>query len=283
MSALRHYLFSHRALFALALPLALSVTACTGGYEDDTHLFDEQDVDGDVDELSYEELASREGDGHFHGDVDDDEPYYDELSDGLGTVRQQRRRCTTRGVLSLSRQIAEEINCIAPGSLVPFSESSGLEFTGAVMPYLDSEAVTNLRDAARSRTIRVNSAYRSVVQQHMIFAWRQQRRCGIYAAARPGRSPHESGRALDVQNYGSLITTMKNRGWHRTLYRIDPVHFEHTESASLGELGILAFQRLWNRNNPNDRIDEDGDWGPATLARIDRSPAEGFRIGASCR
>ena len=45
---------------------------------------------------------------------------------------------------------------------------------------------------------------------------------------------------------------------------------------------VLAFQRLWNRNNPRDRIAEDGDYGPATESRLRRTPADGFPIGASC-
>jgi 3D (Asp-Asp-Asp) domain-containing protein len=45
---------------------------------------------------------------------------------------------------------------------------------------------------------------------------------------------------------------------------------------------VKAFQRLWNRNNPSDLIEEDGIWGPMTEARMKKSPAAGFAIGAQC-
>ena len=36
----------------------------------------------------------------------------------------------------------------------------------------------------------------------------------------------------------------------------DPVHFDYVGPGAVGDksLGVLAFQRLWNRNNPTDRI-----------------------------
>jgi hypothetical protein len=45
-------------------------------------------------------------------------------------------------------------------------------------------------------------------------------------------------------------------------------------------LSVLAFQRLWNRNNPKDRLAEDGAYGPQTEARLARAPSAGFAIGA---
>jgi len=45
---------------------------------------------------------------------------------------------------------------------------------------------------------------------------------------------------------------------------------------------VLAFQKLWNRNNPGDKIGEDGAYGPQTEARLKKSPATGFATGASC-
>jgi MYXO-CTERM domain-containing protein len=39
---------------------------------------------------------------------------------------------------------------------------------------------------------------------------------------------------------------------------------------------VRAFQRLWNTNNPGDRIGEDGAYGPMTEARLARAPAAGF-------
>jgi hypothetical protein len=60
------------------------------------------------------------------------------------------------------------------------------------------------------------------------------------------------------------------------------VHFDHLASPDIRGADVLAFQRLWNRNAPDDPITEDGSYGPMTEARVMRAPAEGFGIGALC-
>ena len=61
------------------------------------------------------------------------------------------------------------------------------------------------------------------------------------------------------------------------------MHFDYVAGGvSLPGLSVEAFQRLWNRNHPEDLIDEDGVYGPQTEARLRMSPAEGFPIGAIC-
>src|SRR6185295_15556034 len=62
----------------------------------------------------------------------------------------------------------------------------------------------------------------------------------------------------------------------------DPVHFDHLSSADIRGKDVLAFQRLWNRNHPTDKISEDGAYGPQTEARLKSAPATGFATGASC-
>jgi len=193
--------------------------------------------------------------------------------------------CATSVVLALSTQIAEEVDCIMPGQLVPFAETTGIQFTGsAVLPYLSEAARTDLLAAAAAgsgRTMNITSGFRTVVQQYLLFRWFQLGRCGIPAAADPGRSNHESGRALDMSNYSEWITTLGAHGWSHNVPG-DPVHFEHLASPDIRGADILAFQRLWNRNAPDDQIAEDGDFGPATEARVKSAPAEGFGIGAVC-
>jgi MYXO-CTERM domain-containing protein len=46
---------------------------------------------------------------------------------------------------------------------------------------------------------------------------------------------------------------------------------------------VLTFQVVWNLNHPDDRIDEDGLYGPMTASRVAASPAGGFgRDACTC-
>lgn len=189
--------------------------------------------------------------------------------------------CTTSVVLGLSTQIAEEVNCMNPGTLVSFSEGGGIDFTGsAVLPWIAPAAQADLLAAVSGGgTVQVNSAYRTVAQQYLLYRWWQEGRCGITAAATPGNSNHETGRALDVNNYSSWVGTLGAHGWSHTVPG-DPVHFDHLGSPDLRGADVLAFQRLWNRNHPGDVIAEDGDYGPQTASKLAASPAGGFATGA---
>lgn len=187
--------------------------------------------------------------------------------------------CSTSVVLGLATQVANEVSCINPSALTRFSAGNGITFTGnAVLPFLSARAKADLLLVGN---VQINSAFRTVPQQFLLLQWFNQGRCGITAAAPVGRSNHESGRALDLANASSRITAMANRGWSHSVPN-DPPHFDHLASADIRGRDVLAFQRLWNRNNANDRIAEDGIYGPQTEARLKRSPATGFARGASC-
>jgi hypothetical protein len=193
--------------------------------------------------------------------------------------------CSTGDVLALSRQISDEVNCLMPGQLVVFDAGMVIDFTGAaVLPYLGTPGRTALyasADEANGRVMQVTSAFRTIVQQYLLHRWFELGRCGITAAADPGRSNHESGRALDISNYNDWITTLDGHAWSHDVPG-DPVHFDHLDSPDIRGADVLAFQRLWNRNAPDDPIAEDGAYGPDTEARIKLAPAEGFGIGAIC-
>jgi hypothetical protein len=62
------------------------------------------------------------------------------------------------------------------------------------------------------------------------------------------------------------------------------VHFDYTAGGTvdLRPESVLAFQKLWNLNNPGDKIGEDGSYGPQTAARIAKSPVDGFAKGSTC-
>ena len=190
--------------------------------------------------------------------------------------------CSTIPVRGLSLQIAEEMRCLAPDLLVPFAETSTIKFhDAAVLPYLASDTAVALRSAAASiGSVEVNSGLRSVAQQYLIKRWRDTGRCRIRAAAPPGRSNHETGRAVDLSNHAAARAVMRRLEF--STVRNDPVHFEHLDSQDLREVNVQAFQRLWNRNHPDDKIGVTGRYDTATATRLGRSPSGGFAVGARC-
>ncbi|HTM20678.1 MAG TPA: M15 family metallopeptidase [Kofleriaceae bacterium] len=188
--------------------------------------------------------------------------------------------CSTAVVIGLSTQIADEVGCMAADALVPFEEGTGIHFAGAaVLPYLAPDARDDLLAAAGAGgTMEITSAYRTVVQQLLLYRWYQQGLCGITAAATPGNSNHESGRAVDLGNWSAWVGAMGDHGWAHDVAG-DDVHFDHLDSPDLSGMDVQAFQRLWNRNTPDDPIDEDGAYGPQTEDRLLAAPADGFAVG----
>jgi hypothetical protein len=212
-----------------------------------------------------------------------DEPRYGQVASAATVDSFLTSSCSTSVVLALSIQIAEEVDCMMPGQLVRFEEQGGIRFNGsAVLPYLAEEARADLYAAtAGERVLLVNSGFRTVVQQYLLREWFERGRCGIAAAALPGNSNHESGRAIDVDNWQEWTSDLAAHGWDQTVPG-DEVHFDHLASPDIRGADVHAFQRLWNRNHPGDAIAEDGDYGPQTAARLAQSPAEGFPTGAEC-
>ena len=210
------------------------------------------------------------------------EEEYGETSSAVSVSSYITSTCSTSVVLGLSKQIADEISCTSPTLLSRFEPSTRLQITSnAVLPYLHSTAKADLVKVSGAATVQVNSAFRTVVQQYLLYQWYQLGRCGITAAATPGRSNHESGRAVDLANYSSVISAMSARGWSHDVPG-DPVHFDHLTSPDIRGKDVLAFQRLWNRNHPTDKISEDGAYGPQTESRLKSAPATGFAVGPTC-
>lgn len=212
----------------------------------------------------------------------DDDDHYSQIESYATVASYTTSTCSTASVLGLSKQIADEVGCANPTGLTKFTAGGNLQITSnAVLPYLSAQGKTDLMDVSSTRVVQVNSAFRTVAQQYLLYQWFRLGRCGITAAATPGTSNHESGRALDLANYSNLVSAMGSQGWSHTVPG-DPVHFDHLSSPDIRGRDVLAFQKLWNRNHPNDKIAEDGDYGPATEARLRQSPSEGFPIGPSC-
>jgi hypothetical protein len=200
----------------------------------------------------------------------------------VGTVEEAIAKggCSSHPVIGLSEQILDELaRCVRPGFLVKV-QSGGQLVTSADLAYLEKPAADALGRALKSRpgkTITINSMFRTVAQQYFLY-----RHASCFAAvASPGRSNHETGIALDVGDYGSWVSALQGAGF-TWLGSKDRVHFDYRGAGSVDLRGddVKAFQRLWNRNHPDDRIAEDGVWGGDTESRLKKSPAGGFPIGA---
>jgi len=192
--------------------------------------------------------------------------------------------CSTAVVRPLSEQLIAELECLEPGTMARIDGIPGLSLGSAALPWLQTPAAAGLAEAIPDGPgeLSVNSTLRTLPQQLMLYRWYRSGLCGITLAASPGTSPHESGMAIDTSEYDAWRPALERHGW-RWHGAGDLPHFDYVGGGvSLPGLSVRAFQRLWNRNHPEDVIAEDGDYGPQTEARLRMSPAEGFPIGAIC-
>ncbi|MBK8937194.1 MAG: hypothetical protein IPM79_06015 [Polyangiaceae bacterium] len=194
--------------------------------------------------------------------------------------------CTTASVMGLSLQIIAQGNCIEPGAFSEVPDLANISFGDAVFPYLEEPARDALVDALEenpSMSLGINSMLRTVAQQLLLYRWYQEGRCGIGLAATPGNSNHETGLAFDTSQYAPWRPILEAHGfdWYGNA---DPVHYDYAGPDAVDHKGldVLAFQQLWNDNNPNDPIAEDGEYGPQTEARLLAAPAEGFPGAVDC-
>ncbi|WP_310429218.1 peptidoglycan-binding protein [Chamaesiphon sp. VAR_48_metabat_135_sub] len=189
--------------------------------------------------------------------------------------------CSTASVRKLSLQIIAEMNIIIPNVLVSFDDLNIDSATPAVNLYLQPGAKDALRRVIRAKgeSLTITSAYRTVAQQHLLFSWYKQGKCGISLAATPGKSNHEDGLAIDVPDPANATwrSELEDEDWDH-LGDNDRFHFTYRGGGrnDIGDIGVKAFQRLWNKSNPGDLITVDGDFGSQTAARMNRSPAAGF-------
>jgi hypothetical protein len=186
--------------------------------------------------------------------------------------------CSTAAVKGLSLQIIDEMNLLIPNVLVSFDDLDVSGDDATVNFFMQPKAKEALRRAIRRRgtTLRLNSAYRTIVQQHILFSW--QGSCGISIAAKPGRSNHEDGFAIDTPDWNAWRPALEAEDWEH-FGRGDEVHFTYVGGGvrdDIGDIGVKAFQTLWNKHNPTDQIQVDSDYGPETAARLNRSPVNGF-------
>ena len=209
----------------------------------------------------------------------------EELS-GATVAKAVEATCSTTSVKGLSEQLVAQINCLVPGALAKVPARPNLSPGPAAFMFLQTaarDALVQALDQNPAKTLGVNSMYRTVAQQYLLQRWKKAGRCGVSAAASPGKSNHESGLAIDTSQYGTWKGALAAKGfdWFGSA---DSVHFDYDGPGkkSLAGAGVRAFQILWNRNHPGDSIDEDGSFGPETAARLAKAPADGFPLGASC-
>jgi len=194
--------------------------------------------------------------------------------------------CTTSSVKGLSLQIIAEGQCLMPAAYVEVPSLPNVTFGENVYGFLEKparDALVAALKASPGKTMKVNSMLRTVAQQYLLYRWYQTGRCGIGLAAKPGNSNHETGLAMDINEYSTWKSALQANGfkWYGSG---DPVHFDYKGPGAADYKGVdvEAFQRLWNRNHPEDKISEDGSWGPQTEARMKKAPPGGFEKGPTC-
>jgi hypothetical protein len=195
--------------------------------------------------------------------------------------------CTTASVDGLSRQIIAQARCIKPNAFVPLPSRPNLVIASQVFPYLELEARDRLLKALDSKPkvkMTINSALRTVAQQYLVWRWSATKRCGVPLATPPGQSNHEIGIALDIAEAGTWRPALEAQQF-KWLGASDRVHFDYKGGGSTPQgsaTDVLAFQKLWNKNHPSDKINEDGRYSPVVEQRLRQSPPDGFAQGPSC-
>lgn len=196
--------------------------------------------------------------------------------------------CSTAGLRKLNNQIVEvllaAVNTAEETNLVSCTDIPLLRVSGnSTIPLLQPAARASLQHVIelKNRHLDLIHAYRTVAQQFVLREWRNKGRCGITQARTPGTSDHERGIAIDIDDFEVWKSTLQNNGW-AWAGPGDRGHFRFTGAGINPDViteSVRAFQVLWNRNNPNDLIDEDGIFGDIqTGPRLLLSPIEGFPI-----
>lgn len=199
---------------------------------------------------------------------------------GFDGLLQDAPGCSTSVVNGLSQQLIHQMNLILPDALVSFDDLD-VELEEAAFPFLQPQAKQGLQQAIQERGIKmsINSAYRTIAQQLLLKRWGGS--CNYWVVDPPGKSKHQNGLAIDVSEntVDGWKPFLEKHGW-QWLGERDKVHFTYLGGGTqdIRSSAMLAMQKLWNKNHPNERITEDGDYGSQTEDALNRSPAMGFEI-----
>jgi hypothetical protein len=202
------------------------------------------------------------------------------LLGGAGSTRAQtmsqvaagHTSCTTAGGEGLSTQLVDVQRCLHPGQFVSFANADITATSARVHLVAQASARTALQAAAAIVPLQINSGFRPLSDQYLLWASGE---CAVVGV--PGSSNHQSGRAVDVNNTVEARTALTNAGcvWFGAS---DAVHYD-CPGVDLRDDSVASFQRLWNMNHPDMPLSEDGSWGPMTLAAMQMAPAGGFPVG----
>jgi N-acetylmuramoyl-L-alanine amidase len=186
--------------------------------------------------------------------------------------------CSTYSVRGLDDQILATLLHREPSLLVRVDDLENLTLGKAVHPYLQAPLKSALVSAiaARGCAMQINSALRTIAGQQLLRCHYENGRCGIMAAARPGRSNHNNATAIDIEDADGWRPYLENVGFE-WLGSFDPMHFDYTSSSkNIVAAQVKSFQELWSITHPHDKIAIDGDLGSLTLSRLKSAPAEGW-------
>ena len=191
-----------------------------------------------------------------------------------GLIQAAPSGTSTSIVNGLSQQLIHQLQIITPNSFVSFDDLN-VDLSDAAFPYIQAAAKQGLQRAIQDRGIKlqVNSCYRTIAQQMLLY---NDRHHSSNPVAPPGTSNHQTGLAIDIGDPRGWEPYLMRYGWNPLAG--DPPHFNFQGGSTIDIRGksILAFQQLWNKNNPNNKIGEDEGFGPQTEGALNQSPAQGF-------
>lgn len=106
--------------------------------------------------------------------------------------------------------------------------------------------------------IQVNSANRTRAEQQALY----NKLNGVSAVAKPGKSWHEFGKALDVQNHEEAKPYLEKHGFRWKNYNKDPYHFDFVGDDTYTRIGSLP-ERLSSKERRNQyarELSRNGVW-----------------------
>lgn len=175
----------------------------------------------------------------------------------------------------LSAQVVRTMNCLEPGALLPLDACPGCAAfdVPAALHWAAPEAEAALRSAARTygRAIPLHWAFRDVALDHFLALAAQHIACPAALGAAHGAL----GTGLGVETWNAAPeAALAAAGFDAV--PAEGAHVHRIAGEDRTTLSVLAFQRLWNLNQADAPLEEDGRIGPATRAAIARSPVAGF-------